>query len=183
MEALRAQIVETQKARSDLMKWKLILVAGLGTAGLGLKTGNAEPWYPILCLVPFVCVYVDILCAHLSLRIQAIGEFLAAQEAMSPEEEREHDYELFLRSDSPPFRLEALALHWSTVFLSALVAGVSYLLSTSAESLPSPSTRIALLISGCLGVILTLGVWIFHGSRTKAIKKAAIKWKDEKDTQ
>jgi len=30
---LRNQITETQKIRSDLMKWKLLLVAGIGSVG------------------------------------------------------------------------------------------------------------------------------------------------------
>jgi len=34
METLRSEIIESQKARNDLMKWKLLLVSGLGAAGL-----------------------------------------------------------------------------------------------------------------------------------------------------
>jgi len=176
MDALRTQVVETQKARSDLMKWKLMLVAGLGTVGLGLDAGKVGPWHPVLCLVPFVCVYVDALCAHLSLRIRAIGDFLAAERPQTPEEEREHYYELFLRSDKPPFRLETLALHWSTILLSALVAASGLQPPASAGALPSAHITVALVLSGALGIILTLGVWGFHGTRVRAIKRAAEKW-------
>jgi len=35
MSALRDEIIEAEKARSDFLKWKLIIVSGLGGAGLG----------------------------------------------------------------------------------------------------------------------------------------------------
>ena len=105
MDLLRTQVIETQKARSDLMKWKLILVAGLGTFGLGLGNIARGPCYPILCLVPFVCNYVDALCAHLSIRIQAIGDFLASETPNTSEEKREHNYEVFFKNHSPSVQI------------------------------------------------------------------------------
>ena len=76
---LRDEIVESQKARCDLLKWKLALVAGLGTVGLGLGDyAPKEPGYShhyVLCLIPLVCVYVDLLAKHMTLRIMVIGCF------------------------------------------------------------------------------------------------------------
>ena len=42
MDSLREEIRESQKARTDLMKWKMVLVASVGAAGLGFtsKSGN-----------------------------------------------------------------------------------------------------------------------------------------------
>jgi hypothetical protein len=42
VEELRAEILEVERARSDLLKWKLVLVAGLGAFGLGLNP-DTEP--------------------------------------------------------------------------------------------------------------------------------------------
>ncbi len=180
MDALRTQIAETQKARSDLMKWKLILVAGLGAAGLGLGSSEIGPWHSVLCVIPLVCVYVDALCAHLSLRIRAIGDFLAAEEPKTTEEKREHQYELFLRSDKIPFRLETVALHWSTVVLSLLIAGSSYSIQEVAGAEPSPGFQGVSRLSGVAGIGLTFGVWVFFRSRIRAIKNAAATWADNK---
>ena len=78
---LRDEIIESQKARADLFKWKIILVAAIGAAALGLgATGlggeRAGTHQYLLCLVPLVCVYTDVLCAHINLRIRVIGHFL-----------------------------------------------------------------------------------------------------------
>src|SRR6476620_5919020 len=84
---LRDEIIESQKARADLFKWKIILVAAIGAAVLGVayplgetaRAGQDELVTKreyLLCLVPLVCVYTDILCAHMNLRIRVIGQFL-----------------------------------------------------------------------------------------------------------
>mgnify|MGYP001794282614 FL=1 len=85
--ALREEIIDAHRGRAELLKWKLILVAALGTVGLGF---NVEPWkraditmepekvlstYLLLCLIPLICVYVDSLCQHLYLRTIVIGTF------------------------------------------------------------------------------------------------------------
>jgi hypothetical protein len=66
------EIIELEKARLELFKWKIILVAGLGAAASGLV--GAKPIHPTLsaALIPFVCIYVDLLAQDLTLRI-AVG--------------------------------------------------------------------------------------------------------------
>lgn len=102
---LRTEIVESQKARVDLFKWKIILIAALGAVGIGVEptptTSPAShlvvsPEY-LLCLIPFVCVYVDLLCSHLNLRIMVIGRYLHLVREYGPNAEpREPDYEAFV---------------------------------------------------------------------------------------
>ena len=80
--ALRDEIRKTQGAQSELMKWKLIAVAAIGAIGLGLpKVGGssgATPGlrYQVLCLVPLLCLYADLVCLHYMLRIITIGAFI-----------------------------------------------------------------------------------------------------------
>src|SRR5215831_8078248 len=78
MSSLRKEIVEAQKVRSEILKWKLILVAALGAVGLGFSNPNTivPNAYLVLLLIPLVCFYVDLLCRHMSLRIIVIGAFL-----------------------------------------------------------------------------------------------------------
>ena len=75
MDKLREEIIEAEKIRADLIKWKLILVAGLGAAGLGLNGNSCDDMTLLLCLIPFVCVYVDLVARHFNLRIHVIAEF------------------------------------------------------------------------------------------------------------
>jgi phosphorylase kinase alpha/beta subunit len=84
-EQLREETLESQKVRSDLLKWKLLLVAALGSAGLGLGQVSPAPttmtdagmtFELVLCLIPLVCLYVDLLCSHMTVRMHVIGIFL-----------------------------------------------------------------------------------------------------------
>jgi hypothetical protein len=76
MQTLREEILQAQRTRSDLLKWKLGLVGVIGSIGLGLA-GSRVPTHAdlVLCAIPFVCVYVDLLCRHLSLRMIVVGAF------------------------------------------------------------------------------------------------------------
>jgi hypothetical protein len=74
---LRGEIVECSKARIDLFKWKLILVAGLGGTASGVLGTQkfTRPDY-LLALIPLVCLYVDLLCWDQTLRIVVIARYL-----------------------------------------------------------------------------------------------------------
>ena len=128
MSGLREEIIESEKTRSDLLKWKLIIVAALGTVGLGVK-GSGTPSmvgaFFVLLLIPLVCFYVDLLCWHTKLRIMTIGEFLRLGLGNSAVE---RDYEEFVSKSTQMgpkklniFALEDWALEWSTWVLSVLV--------------------------------------------------------------
>jgi hypothetical protein len=100
-EQLRTEIIEAQKARIDLFKWKIILVAALGAAGLGLgetssRQGDHMMGRPdfLFCLIPLVCIYVDILCSHLNLRIFVIGRFFlwAQRRGVTPLNQKTYEY-------------------------------------------------------------------------------------------
>jgi len=57
---LRGDLLEAQKIRVDLFKWKLILVAGLGAAASGLVGSNPAPNRGLLlALIPLsVCMLI-----------------------------------------------------------------------------------------------------------------------------
>jgi hypothetical protein len=83
MEELRAEILEAERSRSDLLKWKLVLVAGLGAIGIGVQTNSGR--VPLVLIgIPLVCAYVDLLCRHLTLRVHVIGQFLRSRPPQGP---------------------------------------------------------------------------------------------------
>jgi hypothetical protein len=86
---------ESQKTRTDLLKWKIILVAAIGGAGLGLGSTAGTNYY-LFCLIPLVCVYVDILCSHMNLRIMVIGRFLWMTALAGIKNPTELQYESFV---------------------------------------------------------------------------------------
>jgi hypothetical protein len=100
MERLREEILNSQTVRSDLLKYKLVIAGALGAAGLGLAGSNATGHSDlVLCTVPLACLYVDLLCRHLSLRILVIGTFYrkkGSATASSEEFRQLADYEKYV---------------------------------------------------------------------------------------
>src|SRR5436309_3044553 len=112
-DKLREEIVSSQTTRTDYLKLKLVSVAAIASAALGLGQKSApSPGYRyLLCLVPFACVFCDLLCAHIALKIHVIGVFL----------HREGDsYETFVSEARKlnPFILENVATWVSSIILS-----------------------------------------------------------------
>ncbi len=115
MEQLRSEILEAHNARSDLLKWKLVLVAGLGTIGLGLTQEIGHPF--VLVGIPLVCAYVDLLTRHLTLRIHVIGDFLRGRDASGPDDALYREYEAFVERNRSAFDFEDWALYLSSIVL------------------------------------------------------------------
>jgi hypothetical protein len=161
MEVLRAEIGEAHKARSDLLKWKLALVAGLGTIGLGL---TQEIGHPIVLIgIPLVCGYVDLLTRHLTLRIHVIGDFLRGRpqgrgdEELLAKEAFYRDYEAFVERNRSVFAFEDWALYLSSIVLSLGVAAYGALL-LARESETSRPEEVALLIVGLTGALIAFAI-------------------------
>lgn len=153
MEAFKNEIVEAEKGRTDLLKWKLILVAALGAIGLGISnlSSTAKPILSLhltLCLIPLVCVYVDLLCKHLQMRILVISAFF--QKNNADETSCFYSYESFCERVRPVFDLEDWAQQWSTQFLSVLIIVAALILKL-------PKTDFLVLVfSGICGIVFTL---------------------------
>lgn len=157
METLRQEILQAQTVRSDLLKWKLALVGGLGAAGLGFAGSdglrNADL---VLCAIPPVCVYVDLLCRHLSLRILVVGRFLHTR-GDDPTFSSLAGYEDFVqktrnlpREDGrrrSAFDLEDWAVSWSSFALSLAIA---------VYGVTRPSWfAVPFVVSGAVGLVVT----------------------------
>jgi hypothetical protein len=157
METLRQEILQAQTVRSDLLKWKLALVGGLGAAGLGFAGSDAlRDADLVLCAIPPVCAYVDLLCRHLSLRILVVGRFLYTRRD-DPAVSSLASYEDFVQKarEIPvedhrrrsAFDLEDWALSWSSFALSVAIAVYGV---THASWLAVP-----FVVSGAVGLVVT----------------------------
>lgn len=182
--SLREEILQAQQTRSDLLKWKLGLVGVIGAIGLGLGGSRVSTHADlVLCAVPLVCVYVDLLCRHLSLRILVIGTFLRTDAARPPSEAeaaewlvcrayedhvqtaRELDRRLYhrlpkrvqrrLSATHTAFALEDGAVTWSTLVLSAALI-VYGALVWSGDSADHRLVGMLFFISGFVGLAASI---------------------------
>ena len=166
MEQLRSEISEAHNARSDLLKWKLVLVAGLGTIGLGL---TQEFGHPIVLIgIPLVCAYVDLLTRHLTLRIHVIGDFLRSRESDDDAQTLYREYEAFVERNRSAFDFEDWALYLSSIILSLGVAAYGGLaLARAGET--ELSEEVALIVIGLGGAVISYAI-----NRSYCAKRARI---------
>lgn len=148
-DKLRDEIVESEKARADLLKWKLVLIAAIAAAGLGIGQDSAN--VVILAFLPFVCLYVDALCFHDEIRIIAIARFLRTESDI----DLWRKYEEYCKNNRQHFNLETFALVITTVALSALVSvlGFSEKLQRDLELDVSPVAGSVLTYAGLIGAV------------------------------
>ncbi len=178
METLRSEIIESQKARNDLMKWKLLLVSGLGAAGLGFSEHSGKFRAElVLCCIPLVCAYVDLVCHHLSLRILVIGKFISSTSGHDQTLSCIRDYEKFVdtrirgRNNSSlkkigAFDLENWALIGSSILLSLGLIGISFLLELE------PKTPF--MVAGMLGILASIVIRVSATARARKIQDIAM---------
>jgi hypothetical protein len=153
VENLRNEVVESQKARIDLLKWKVILAATLGATGLGIGDKGHVRDYLVLGLIPLACAYVDVVCAHNSLRIYVIARYLRGVPA-----DEGAAYEKLCLQNRATFRLEDFALVWAT--LGATLAVIGYSTRLSFEPLELEHGELAIL--PFVGLAISLYAWWFE---------------------
>ncbi len=162
------EIIDAERSRSDYLKWKLLLVAVLGAAGFGLSE-KARPMSLILALIPFVCLYVDLLCTNLNLRILTIGTFYAT--------ERRDPYERFVSQNRHAFPMEDWALYGSTCVVSGVLMLIGFLsLLLTIFVPPQPSGPVADGVSSPALIQVVLGLVVSAGSPTKARVQPFWQW-------
>jgi hypothetical protein len=173
MDSLRQEILEAQKRRADLIKWKLLLVSTLAATGLGLTNSPSVPYSElVLCCIPFVCAYVDSLCCHQALVINVIGEFIRTRSDSKTDTQDIIEYEKFAlkvrqisyrKRKISAYDLERLNLRWSSLIFSALTAIYAII--------QHRNTSIPIFISGAIGILLTLLIQSIYETRRNKIRE------------
>jgi len=161
--SLRQEILESQKARMDFLKFKLVAIAVLGAAALGLQgTESAgslgEDIDFILCILPFVCIYVDFICYHNNIRVFIIAQYL---------QQSGDEYETFLKQLSSGksqkkgtdyyFKLEDFVIFYTSLFVAFLIiiyGLVKYKPAISGFDISLGNKLPYFLISGVIGFVI-----------------------------
>ena len=185
--AFKKEIVVAEQGRTDLLKWKLILVAVLGSIGLGIDysvPSNPDKIfgpYLVLCLIPLVCVYVDLLCKHLKLRILVISQFFQSErQNLNEEYQRELDslvgdkifveYEKYCEINRGVFAFEDWVQQGSTYFLSILILVFPFLLRNTSSIELSWLDVVLFVSAGLSGIIFTKTIDHVFRRKVKSLK-------------
>ena len=155
--------------RTDLLKWKLILVAAIGGTALGIGSGSGTSMTNsaiLFALIPFVCLYVDAICFHNEIRIMAIARFLRTHRPLNSLEKQ---YEDFCKDNRSQFQLEGFALLITTLLLSTLVLALGWRDNLNSlmnlTSNPPALVKSALTWSGIAGLALGLMFYVYYRKR------------------
>ena len=110
---LADEIIESQKTRSDLLKWKFVICAALGGIGFGFANNSGVMSISLLALIPLACLYVDLICTNLNIRIINIGSYFSKI--------KNDQYERFIGNRRVSFSLEDWALYGANYIISVLL--------------------------------------------------------------
>lgn len=175
METLRNELIESQKVRSDLLKWKLLIIAGVGGAALGFSSASPGPRnaHLALAILPLACAYVDLLCRHLSLRNKAIGLFFE-HSFHSPSHLKQYEafYAKLSSSAWKNYSLESLALLGLTVFISIAIIPIGILTGGGEDWSPYKWPTGLFYGSGLVGLVSAIGIQLWYVK----LKRAARDW-------
>ncbi len=173
---LRTEIIESQKTRTDLLKYKLFIIAIIGSIGLGISETkfNIRNIDYILYILPFVCIYIDLLCYHNTIRILVIASFLTRIK---------NEYEMYINllgTDKKDgnryyFNLEDIILRGSSLFIALLliVYGISkYAIFSDTQNI----TALCIFVfSGFAGTIIPFLSYKAFKNRVIALEKVSNK--------
>ena len=150
-KSLRDELLAAQSQRLELAKYKLVAVAVLGSVAIGAGGAADSTSVPYLIgLIPFVCLYLDIISETKKVQYMAIGSFLSKQEDQSLLAK----YERFCAQNREVF-YQNYAYKYSTLLISIsiLLLGLSRLIW---EQSPDSLLLVVEISSGLLGVIAAL---------------------------
>jgi energy-converting hydrogenase Eha subunit C len=169
-EKLRDEIIESEKSQADFLKWKLVALAGIASVSLGFGSANSVPKGAALlvCLIPVICLYVDLISLHIMIRIITIGIYLK----ISGSRYEQLAFELRDRTFANPFAFEAGVLHGSSLFFNIIIVALGFIFPHALSNWPSEYGQ-AYAVSGVLGIVATIILWMTYRSRAKEITRVA----------
>jgi hypothetical protein len=136
--------------------------------GDGPQHSGSDHLY-LLCAIPLVCGYADLMCAHITLRILVIGTYLRKLETYQRTTLSDKffvGYEQFAQlartGDARVFALENWTMHGSTVLLSLVVA-----FWQTGTNLRGWDWRYP--FAGLVGILIVVGIHSTHEFKRRAL--------------
>src|SRR5215467_132017 len=163
-ELLKQEINETMKSEHDLAKWKLIVVAGLGGAALGL--GKDQPHYWLMLCIPFVCAYIDLHSYQYQARIMVLARFIREESHGDPTLKA---YEELCKKcrEGKAFYMGQYANLSASVGLSLLAPAFAVVPFLEPQRKMTPGAFLAIFL-WLAGIALIVVLWNYH---TRVIKR------------
>ncbi len=156
---LANEIIESQKVRSDLLKWKIISVATIASIGLGISS-NHDKFELAICVIPFVMAYIDVLCTHINLRIYTISRWHKTnKESVSVEAKYMQEYEKFTEKarGAGAYNLEGWTIQYSSFLVNLLLISVAF----AGYKEDIFNYKYYILTSGFIGIIIAILIEIY----------------------
>jgi len=161
-EKLRDEIIESQKSVADFVKWKLISVAAVAAVALGFgpTTSTPDSANLLMCLVPLICIYIDLNSVHITMRCLTIGIYLKTFG---------NSYEQFVfqlrdkLKGTNPFTFELMASYSSSLLINFIILLLGLALRFGLPQLSSrPWVYSAAAVIGVAVTIFVLYCLLFH---------------------
>jgi hypothetical protein len=165
---LRAEIIEAQRSGADFLKWKLIAAATVASVGVGFwSPQNAQSIDSrlIICLIPLICAYVDMVSLDLAIRTFVIATFLR-----NAGDRYENYVHRMRRREDNPFHAASIASHGSSLAASILILSLG--LFGAGRKWEQFHVN-AYVTSGILGIVLTVLLWNLYKTRVRRITMRA----------
>jgi hypothetical protein len=167
MNTLREEIIHAHETRSELLKWKLAIVGAIGAVGLGLAGAQTSKHADlVLAAAPLVCIYVDLLCMNLNIRMLVIASWMRQAPIHDAEQRAIGEYEAFVDRFRNAFALEDWAIDWTTRVIS--VAVIVYGVEGA-----SGGVSTAFIVSGIVGVLGSFAAQIAYRRRRTELQRAS----------
>jgi len=198
---LRPEIIAAQTSRSSLFQHKLTIVAAIGAVGFGLDVKEDRDFSLLWQLIPWVCIYVDLLTHQLDIRIMAIHHFFYAEKELEKAGDYhpwdEGDYEQFAsltrKMDHEPltggilgyfgiasgteinaFRFERDLVDFTTIALIIFSVLGPYLLGTPGKWYSEYVFHV--LAFGAMAIVVKFWLMHIHALTRSAMEKTGQKW-------
>lgn len=161
-KSLRDELLAAQSQRLELAKYKLVAVAVLGSVAIGAGGAADSTSVPYLIgLIPFVCLYLDIISETKKVQYMAIGSFLSKQDDQSLLAK----YERFCAQNREVF-YQNYAYKYSTLIISIAIL----LLGLSRLGWETNPDGVLILIEVAAGSLGMLGALLLDRSTKNRLK-------------
>jgi len=173
VKLLKEEINQTTESEHDFAKWKLIVVAALGAAGLGLGKDAPGDRYWLLIFIPFVCAYIDLHSYQYQTKIMVIARYIR-ERGIEDTVLQEYEYMAQVFREKDVFYLGQYANLCASVILTLVAAGIAHYKGVLGD--------LAAILMWVAGFALIVGLWIWRGRVINGVNKTEVRFPEKAST-